>query len=233
MSGCFQRFLVMSSLVSLGAASSAGKAPTGAARPALQITVRVQNYARVPSQTLSRAEMTAGNIFLKAGIETVWLDCPTAVAEQDQYPACQQPMGLRDLVLRIHRRPPVELSEPSNGFGMAFLSGKGGFARIASVFFDRVEKLTWETLRPSTEGIFAIKWPLEYYTATTLGVVMAHEIGHLLLGSGSHFRHGIMRASFRPNTLQEAFRGLLRFTPSQVKRLRADVRARVRAEEAS
>ena len=48
---------------------------------ALAITVRIYNYARVPTPILVSAEGEAEKIFRKAGVETDWLDCRLSAAE--------------------------------------------------------------------------------------------------------------------------------------------------------
>ena len=60
--------------------------------------------------------------------------------------------------------------------------------------------------------------------APALGRVLAHEIGHLLLGPEHHLA-GLMRASFRPDELWDADRTPFRLTCTTVKRLRDRLRA--------
>jgi hypothetical protein len=86
----------------------------------------------------------------------------------------------------------------------------------ASVFFDRVETLA--------EG--GVASPSEI-----LGHVTAHEIGHLLLGSGQHSTVGIMRGRWNQEDLRRASQGSLLFTAQQSKLIRAGVRARTAVAE--
>jgi len=46
-----------------------------------------------------------------------------------------------------------------------------------------------------------------------LGHVMAHELGHLLLGSNSHSERDLMREMWWPDELRRAAIGKLFFTP--------------------
>jgi hypothetical protein len=39
---------------------------------------------------------------------------------------------------------------------------------------------------------------VQHRVGVVLGRAVAHEIGHYLLGSSAHARHGLMRASFQP-----------------------------------
>jgi hypothetical protein len=201
-----------------------------AAPAGLTITVRVYDYARTPSSTVNQARKIATEIYRHAGIETLWVDCPKDLQDTGSYPACQNSLGARDFVLKILPRAVPELTNENCALGMAALSGRGGFA--AYIFFDRVENLTWDELRPATDGVFAGKWPIEMLNAVTLGVAMAHELGHLLLGPGSHARDGIMRPSWSRKNLEEAFSGNSRFTGAQISQLQGAVAARVLAQRA-
>ena len=53
-----------------------------------------------------------------------------------------------------------------------------------------------------------------------LGCVIAHEVGHLLLGSDSHSHEGIMQGRWEDAQLREAGKGDLQFTPSQAAFMR-------------
>ena len=53
-----------------------------------------------------------------------------------------------------------------------------------------------------------------------LGAVLAHEIGHLLLGTNSHGTIGLMQAPPRPIDWQRAAHNALVFTPRESSKLR-------------
>ena len=53
-----------------------------------------------------------------------------------------------------------------------------------------------------------------------LGYVIAHELGHLLLGPG-HAPNGVMRAVWSPMDLGAIRRGCLRFGPAEAARMRS------------
>jgi hypothetical protein len=90
-------------------------------------------------------------------------------------------------------------------FGTAFLSEKGGGA-YSDVFYPSVEKLSSDsTASPSR----------------LLGHVMAHEIGHLLLGTHSHSAFGIMQPHWQGEELRRIGMGDLLFTPDQARKMRA------------
>ncbi|MFQ5740712.1 MAG: hypothetical protein ACE5JX_17045 [Acidobacteriota bacterium] len=64
--------------------------------------------------------------------------------------------------------------------------------------------------------------------AHLLGQVLAHELGHILLGTKTHSAWGIMRARFTGRTLQRAGQGALLFTRKQSEQIQAGVAARLR-----
>ena len=55
--------------------------------------------------------------------------------------------------------------------------------------------------------------------ALILGSVMAHEMGHLLIGSNAHAISGIMRAHWESDELHRIGMGTLLFLPEQGKRM--------------
>ena len=111
--------------------------------------------------------------------------------------------------LRVVRKP-VSLSE--HALGVAFLEGRGG--RYADIFFDHVERLRGKEAGVNLDTIF--------------GYAMAHEIGHLLLGSNSHSRSGIMQGEWRGDQLRSIGLGELLFTSDQGERMREQVVSRAR-----
>ncbi len=69
-------------------------------------------------------------------------------------------------------------------------------------------------------------------SATLLGTVAAHEIGHLLLGSNAHSAIGIMAPHWEAEQLRHAGMGSLLFTPEQSARMRTRIRSQqARGEE--
>jgi hypothetical protein len=94
---------------------------------------------------------------------------------------------------------------PGEDFGIAFI-GLDGEAMQADVFYSGIERLAMH----SSEN-----------TAEVLGHVMAHELGHLLLGQKSHSRTGIMQARWGEPQLCQMRMGVLRFEKSQAEAMHA------------
>jgi len=149
---------------------------------------------------LRRAEFDAGQIFHAAGVEIEWEDCLSDAVED----VCQQVSGANQPVFVLHIVPTGKTSTDSV-FGVAFL-GEGGIGKYCDVFFDRVE----ETEREAGIDV-----------AHLLGAVVAHELGHLLLGSHGHSNVGVMTPVWRERSLREIDMGIFFFTHEQVFLMRA------------
>ena len=81
------------------------------------------------------------------------------------------------------------------------ISGAGkANGRIAYVFYDRIAQVALSQLTPTVRG---------------LGYVMAHEMGHLLIGENSHADAGLMQPNWNPRDSR-----LQTFTASQVQTIR-------------
>ena len=212
MNRSLRNFLVLSSLLTLGSESWA-ETPSPPRNPEIQ--VRIHDYAQVPSATLNRAEKEASRVLREAGIDATFLHCSVSSGQSHEDAACERQLRPTDLVVSILSRS-MARKVPLSGttFGFARQSDRGGHAYVASVFSHRVEEL-------AKHGVAS--------RAVILGHVLAHEIGHLLLGEGHHSRTGIMRGSWPNKVLKKAAEGNMLFTKAQAKRLQGQTHARVRA----
>ena len=180
--------------------SPIGISAQNSAPRSLQLTVGVYNDAGVSPVILKRAEQRAADIFARASFEVVWLHCLHA-GPADAV-ACHQTDLPQHVVLRIIRNP-VSPGKDSV-FGVAFLS-VDGTGKYSDVFWNRVRDLQ------ATSNLDL---------ASVLGSVMAHEMGHLLLGSNAHSVSGIMRAQWEAEELQRIAMGTLLFTEQQAEGMR-------------
>jgi hypothetical protein len=73
----------------------------------------------------------------------------------------------------------------------------------------------------------------EFEVPIILGCAIAHEVGHLLLGSNSHSGSGIMQRRWERKEMRHAMTGTLLFTPEQAKLIQAETQARMRLRTAS
>jgi len=165
-----------------------------------QVTVSIYNDAQVPSDTLRRAEQQAARIFSRAGFDVTWLNC-THVNSGRGAAACNEIDAPGHLALRITARLASSTSDAA--FGVAFLAADGT-GRYSDVFWKRAQELHANSNVDLGE---------------ILGSVMAHEMGHLLLGSNAHAINGIMRAHWESGELSRIAMGTLLFLPEQAKRM--------------
>jgi hypothetical protein len=179
----------------------------------VRISVHVYNYGRVPRRLLDRAENVATTIFAKAGIDAAWVDCPPAVAQIKQYPACPSQLGADGYVLNLlPESMAIRAGLKDTTFGFARLSSDDERSYFASVFWDRIS----QAARGGDISAFQL-----------LGYVMAHEVGHLLLGSTGHAPQGVMIALWSPEKLENMARTLPLFTPKECRDMRVETLARI------
>lgn len=176
-----------------------------------QLTVSVYNDGLVPADVLLQAEHEAATILEHAGIEVFWVNCTPG---DHNSLACNHLDDPGHLALRFVRRP-IHSMDPS-AFGVAFLS-REGTGRYADVFYSLALQLHQDR---------GVSLP------AVLGCVMAHELGHLLLGSNAHTPAGIMRAQWQGDELHGLERGALRFSPEQGRRMQARLSAWTQSQTA-
>ncbi len=183
--------------------NSAAKGNPGIRSADLKMLVRVDNHAGISATKLRFAEKEAARIYAKAGVYLEWHDCPAAAPAESADSACDAPLTPSDLRLRIVDS--VKLK------GVHATSEASGYAigDLALVQLQYLEEL------PTSS---------EFFRDLMLGRVIAHEIGHALLGP-EHSPQGIMQARWGDQQLLRAASELV-FTPDQEKALRLAVKAR-------
>ena len=178
------------------------------------IAIHVYNYASVPQHVLDQAKREAGRIYRRAGLQTEWLDCPLSPGEASRYPECRLPPGALRFVLRvISREMAGRIGLPETSFGRSWFPEEGGFGVLAAVCAHRTRELAGGN---------------RHLQAVLLGHLMAHEIGHLLLGTGSHSATGLMCAAWYPKQVKRIEQRTLLFNSKQARRIREQVARRTR-----
>ena len=178
--------------------------------PSPRIRVRVNNYTQASPAILAGAEREAGRILGKAGLQTVWLDCPAGHSTADSQDPCREPLEATDIALRV-------LSESTQNKFQDTVFGFAVVPVLASVYYDYAAHL-------------ARSDNAEFEIPIILGCVIAHEVGHLLLGSNSHSDSGIMQGQWERGQIRHAVTGNLLFTPEQAKLIQAETQKRMRLQ---
>ncbi|HLK64816.1 MAG TPA: hypothetical protein VKU19_15330 [Bryobacteraceae bacterium] len=179
--------------------------PAKAALPQhLTMTVRVVNSPISVVKTLAQAKRLVGEIFERVGVEIVWQDCPTETV-------CQTEPGAGSFRLEI-----LDTKQPPR------YGDRTGFAVLSR---DRTDGESYAAvLYPMVEAAAADQG---VKVAEVLAATMAHELGHLLLGAGSHRTRGVMSPRLGHQQLRLAARGELLFTPEQATAIRAQLARRM------
>jgi hypothetical protein len=186
------------------------------------LSIHYYNRAGVPPRVLDGAVQEAARVLARAGVETVWTEDPPEEPEGRTFDFSgrspyQHPRPDRRgyLVVSIGRRGqasgPQEMVEEKT-LGFALPDADTGVH--AFIFFDRVEQ---------------VADPKLVTVARMLGNLIAHEVGHVLLGSGQHSYEGIMKARWDRPDYMRAEAGMLRFTAAEGEIIRAHAALRITA----
>jgi hypothetical protein len=185
-----------------------GLPPAGAAD--LPIVIRTYDASGLPEADRTAAMVAATAILEDAGLTMRRLVCDQ-VASVDGH-SCLTPLRAHELSLRLVRLPPPNRGGDSVTLAYSLVDGPARFGSLATVYVDRVADLA---------AAARVDVP------TLLGRAIAHEIGHLLLGTAAHANVGVMRASWSPDALRDTTAGDWRFTPADAEALRAAARRRI------
>ena len=205
--GRIRRDFLHGLLVVIGAAAVAllvGDRPLSA--DSATLTIRVLNLADVGEDDVSRVLAVTRSVYAAAGIDVTWVSCSVSAAP------CSDPLRPNEIWLRMAPgsatatpgRPPLPL-----GFANVDPVLKTGV--IATIYVSPTARLAQEASMPS---------------GTLLGWVAAHEVGHLLFGSTTHQRTGLMRAGWSAADLRDGHLAEEHFSADEAARLRAGLARR-------
>jgi hypothetical protein len=165
-------------VVWLGVACGVGLEPLAAqAQPTVDI--RLYNTAPIGAADLAMAQAVASDIFQRAGTRIAWLDCSTPVLSG---PCAEVPRAAAILVRIVPQPSPIK-----NALGGSLIAGDTHRGTLATIFATNVRAMA---LRAHAD------------VAVLLGRAMAHEIGHVLLGTTAHSATGIMRPHWYDDELE-------------------------------
>lgn len=182
--------LVMAALLVMADGVSAAGQPT---EPELRITVRVDDKAGVQGVYLKFAKDRAAEVFALRGVKLDWID-----GEEANHLKVVAPY-----TILIMAEAPSRLKAEMESLGLDVMGQGAPLVGRAYIYYDRVMKLNPVPPRD---------------VITTLGDVIAHELGHLMLPPG-HSNVGIMRPSINMTS-----RRLETFTAVESAKIRERVR---------
>jgi hypothetical protein len=183
----------------------------------LDVTVQIHDYVHLSPAVLSTASDLVSRVYKSIGVRIDWLA-----------PMRQEPSG--GSASRRSSAPRNPPDEPSHSpiaqftiivltpemtqrghieegvLGFAAVATDGGLGRIAYVIYDRVQQQASSGAIDETD---------------LMGLVMAHEIGHLLLGPGSQGEAGLMKGRWDREDLRQFGLVTPRFSPREAEDIRA------------
>ena len=197
-------------------AAWAGASPTSGQAPFLLSVLVVDNSAAGPAE-LEVAKEKATAIFGRAGIDVEWRHFSTSTGA----PSASAPDASGRDVLPLTLILPAKQAYPTLkelfglpksalGFAMTQPAGKP-YGDTAYIFVNRVEEL--------------IRGDAFARLGVVVGHIIAHDLGHLLLGRG-HTSNGLMSAQVGERMLQLAGANRLHFSRPQAKKILAVVAKR-------
>ena len=170
------------------------------------LAARLAACTTLPSMRAATAVLSA------AGIDTLWQVCAPSPAPTD---ACASPLEADELAIRLAVAPGTGGTSVTRRLGFALVPADRPLAgQFATVYRDRVDWLAGRG-RVSRH--------------TVLGWAIAHEVGHLLIGSNDHTDTGLMRASWSDLDLRRNVPDDWAFDPALAGVLRAHLTSRVGA----
>jgi hypothetical protein len=168
-----------------------------ASAPDRVVVLHVTNFAQVSVGDLAEAEQVATRVYADVGVRTVWTDGIAWDA---------QPDGAFHADVLLLSKEMVTRKSQLDGFDEQVFGSAMPPIRRAYIFHKRIADQARRT-----ESNFTL----------LLGMVIAHEVGHLLLPASSHSAAGIMCAQWQQRTAR-----LSTFTHDQGTTIRQRLAAR-------
>jgi hypothetical protein len=197
-------------VVLLHAQAAAGGDILGDSQIAPAIAIRAYSNGVVSVAGIQPALAIAGRILNSAGVEAHWRICegPRRHVPAD---ACVDPLVGNELAIRFLRQPLSPDRAGLNPLGNSLIDTDTGGGSLATIYLDRIATLAGSS-RTSA--------------ATLLGRAIAHEIGHLLMGTTTHGPAGLMRAVWSTAELRRDDASDWLFTPREASAMRESLRMR-------
>jgi hypothetical protein len=211
-------------ILSLGGQTASGQSGRSRTEPGWTLCIRVDDSARVSPGTLARGIEVAARVLLAGGVPTEWR---TNSADSSNDPKTRTPkpvvlapansVGRNCLILSITRGVSRQAYPVALGFALPYTQT----APDVTIFYDRIERLESRAVsaNPTAQQI--------------LGYAMAHEIGHVLLGSTQHSSTGIMKGFWGQTEFERLAKGWLGFTTQQSEVMRESAFRRAALSQAA
>lgn len=175
-----------------------------------RLVVRTYALTTIAAPDLERARHEATALLDLAGIEVAWISCdgeaPSAVPVR-----CGTPLKRDEVAVRLVRLPRAPAGREQS-LGESLIDRQQGSGTLATIYVDRVEWLA----RAACADV-----------PTLLGRALAHELGHLLLGTRDHSPSGLMRPLWTRDEVRRQAPRDWQFTRADASRLQEGLSRRV------
>ena len=177
---------------------------TSAAQSAAPLTVRLYNTAHLAAPDLLTARDEAAHILRDTGVAVAFRKCGIAAAAGDAVDVCSETLASSEVVVRLIDAPAFNTTLDPDAYGVTYIVNTTNRGWLATVFADRLR---------------AAATRVDVDPGVLVGRVMAHEIGHLLLGRDYHGNVGVMQAAWTDAMLTRPD-DAWRFTMREAERMR-------------
>lgn len=170
-------------------------------------SVRIRLIDEVHLDAEARGTLVSKSVEIldAAGVSSTWLECPDKPVPE--MPAgCLESLAGNELIIRILGRG---MRGNDHGLGSSVAGPEGGVYGL--IYYPNIEK---------TARI------VEIPVTVMLALATVHEIGHLILGSHSHWPAGVMQARWNRKAVSEMIQLNLFFNQSQSRTMRQRLLAR-------
>jgi hypothetical protein len=168
------------------------------------MNVSVCNLHGVRESIVADAKAGTEAVFRSAGIDIVWKDCG------EFSPPDSQESGSWFVIRLRNDKPPRTIGPASlDVMGRAFLSDRAGY--MADAYYQAIRDVAGQYQGEAAGEL--------------LGFVIAHELGHLLLGPG-HAPGGVMRGGWGLREMEALRKRWLTFNKNEVPRIRNELESR-------
>ena len=164
------------------------------------VKVRIRDYAHLSTDLISRAQRLVTKVFATADVRAIWAQT-IRPDEPVEYPD-EVPLTLSVNILTPEMSSRLMVTDQTLGLAAPTLDDGGV---VAYALFDRICRVADMSAADP---------------ANVLGLVIAHELAHLLLPYGSHSPIGLMRPTWDIRDFRNSDRRRFAFTRGQI----ADIR---------
>src|SRR5262245_33268480 len=175
---------------------------------ALLLVLRAYDMTGVSPHEIAAAERTVTDVLGRAQIDVSLVTCRVEAASPR---LCSEVLTAHDLIVRLTTAPSAAAEGALADANVDTALAAGSFA---TVYVDRIRRLAADA---------------DVDVGVLMGRAMAHEVGHLLLGTSRHSLTGVMRAVWSAPAIKHEGDPAWRFDRGQAARLRSRLEERLRA----